>query len=88
MEENRMPHRLCLEGRERLSMTGAQEVLSFSEDAVVLGTSLGTLVVQGEQLRLKTLSPEGGQVVVEGTITAIGYETPRAGSGWLGRLFG
>ena len=52
---------------------------------MVLQTSLGLLVVQGQQLQLKNLSLEGGQVAVEGSISALSYEEPRQ-SGWR-RLF-
>lgn len=90
MGENQMqlPHRLTLNERRQLSMTGVSEVVSFDDTAVVLRTELGTLVIQGRDLQLKTLSLEGGQVVVEGTVSALHYEEPRAGGGWLRRLMG
>lgn len=90
MGENQMqlPHRLTLNERRQLSMTGVSEVVSFDDTAVVLRTELGTLVIQGRELQLKTLSLEGGQVVVEGTVSALHYEEPRAGGGWLRRLMG
>lgn len=87
MEEQRLPHKLQLSDRRQLTMTGVTEVLSFDESTVVLCTSLGTLVVQGRELQLKQLSQDGGQVAVDGTITALGYQEPRA-EGWLHRLFG
>lgn len=89
MNQDRLtaPHRLTLEQRERLTMTGVTEVVSFDESAVVLHTELGALHVQGEELRLKTLSPEGGQVCVNGKIAALIYEQPRSGS-LLRRLLG
>ena len=64
MAEERLPHRVVLDERKKLSVTGVAEVLSFEEDMVVLKTSLGTLLIQGRGLKLKTLSPEGGQVAV------------------------
>ncbi len=90
MGENQMqlPHRLTLNERRQLSMTGVSEVVSFDDTAVVLRTELGTLVIQGRDLQLKTLSLEGGQVVVEGTVSALHYEEPRVGGGWLRRLMG
>ena len=88
MAEDRMPHKLCMEERGRLTMTGVTEVVSFEDTAVVLQTSLGTLVVHGQQLQLKTLSLEGGQVAVDGKVSALVYEEPRQSGGWLGRLFG
>ena len=86
MAENQLPHKLCLNERRQLTMTGVTEVVSFEENAVVLHTGLGTLIVQGKDLQLKTLSLEGGQVAVEGTVSALIYEEPRVG-GWR-RIFG
>ena len=85
MPEEHLPHKLQLNERKRLTMNGVTEGVSFDETAVVLETSLGLLIVQGQQLQLKNLSLEGGQVAVEGDINALSYEEPRQG-GWR-RLF-
>ena len=83
-----LPHKLTLNERKTLTVTGVTEVVSFDETAVIARTEYGTLVVQGKNLQLKTLQPEGGQVCVEGSITALIYEEPRpAGSFWR-RLMG
>ena len=82
-----LPHKLSLSERSVLTMTGVTEVVSFDETAVVLKTCLGTLMVQGQQLQLKTLSTDGGQMAVEGHISALVYEEPRQGGFWH-RLFG
>ena len=76
MENVQLPHKLTLNERKALTMTGVTEVVSFDENAVVLHTELGTLIIQGRGLQLKTLSPEGGQVAVEGNISALVYEEP------------
>ena len=88
MAEERMYHKLTLEERGKLTMTGVTEVISFEEDVVVLRTSLGTLIVHGRELQLRTLSLDGGQVAVEGSISALVYEEPKAAGGILRRLFG
>ena len=82
MTEDQIPHKLTLNERKNLTMTGVTEVLSFDETAVVLKTSLGLLTVQGQSLKLKTLSLEGGQVAVDGHISALVYEEPREGGLW------
>jgi len=82
MTEERFPHKLTLNERKQLTMSGVTEVVSFEETAVVLQTALGTLLVQGQELKLKTLSPEGGQVTVNGEISALIYEEPRESSFW------
>ena len=87
MTEERFPHKLTLNERKQLTMTGVTEVVRFEDTAVVLQTSLGTLVVQGQDLKLKTLSLEGGQVAVDGSISGLYYEEPRSGGLWQ-RLLG
>lgn len=87
-ERIRLPHRLALDGRQQLTVSGVTEVVSFDENTVVLTTDMGTLQVAGSQLQLKNLSGEDGQVAVEGKVSAISYEEPRAAGNWLHRLFG
>lgn len=88
MPQNEQPHKLSLEGRQKLTMTGVTEVLSFDDTAVLLRTSLGDLLIQGKQLQLKTLSVDGGQVAVDGQISLLQYEEPKTGGSFLRRLFG
>ena len=82
------PHKLTLNERSSLTMTGVSEVVSFDDTSVVLHTSLGTLVVHGSDLQLKTLSLDGGQVAINGSIAALVYEQTRARQTLRQRLFG
>ena len=63
-----------LEGRRLLRVTGVREVLRFDETAVVLRTADRLLVVRGEALALRSLTPEEGRVEVRGRIEALGYQ--------------
>ena len=81
-------HHVILEGRASLSVSGVEEVESFDENAIVMRTSLGTLVVRGEELHIEKLSLDGGDLKVEGMVYSHTYEDgggPRAG--FLARLF-
>ena len=82
MTEEQFPHKLTLNERKNLTMTGVTEVVSFDTNAVVLHTALGLLTVHGQELKLKTLSLEGGQVAVDGQVHALIYEEPREGGLW------
>lgn len=82
-----LPHKLTLNERKNLTMTGVTEVVSFDDTAVVLHTSLGTLTVHGSGLQLKTLSLDGGQVAVDGNVTALIYQESRQDRGLWQRLF-
>lgn len=82
-----LPHKLTLNERHALAITGVSEVISFDDTAVIMTTQLGTLSVHGSNLQLKTLSLDGGQVAVDGEISAMIYEEPKPAS-LLKRLFG
>ena len=82
-----LPHKLTLNERRSLTMTGVTEVVSFDDTAVVLRTGSAMLMVEGAGLQLKNLSPEGGQVAVEGTVNALIYQQSRQERSLWQRLF-
>ena len=43
---------LILENREKLTITGVVDVLSFDDQIVIVETQLGLLTVKGEDLRI------------------------------------
>ena len=71
-------HRLELEQRTRLSVTGVTEVLRVEQTGVALGLEQNVLVVQGTGLRLRQLAPEDGRVELLGEVTALRYEQAAA----------
>ena len=58
----------------------------FDEESVVLHTTKGVLVIRGQQLHLQTLSIDGGQVAVDGTVDAMSYEEAQRKGGLFSRL--
>lgn len=80
--EERIGGRMVMEGRRKLTLTGAKEVLRFDEEAAELGTELGNLIIEGTELKLKCLSLDTGTVVVEGELRSLSYEEPRRQRGW------
>ena len=82
-------HHIIVEERERLSVSGVEEVERFDENTIVMTTVRGTLVIQGENLHIEKLSLDGGDLKVEGDIDALSYEDSGRSSsgGLLSRLF-
>ena len=64
---------LVLENREKLSISGVLDVLSFDDQVVIVETELGLLTVKGENLRINKLSIYTSEVVVEGEIYNLVY---------------
>lgn len=81
---------LVLENREKLSISGVIDVLSFDDQVVIVETELGLLTVKGENLRINKLSIDTSEVVVEGEINNLAYserETDKKGGSLLGKIF-
>ncbi|MFR8104707.1 MAG: sporulation protein YabP [Clostridia bacterium] len=81
---------IVLENREKLSISGVLDVLSFDDQVVIVETELGLLTIKGDNLRINKLSIDTSEVVVEGDISNLGYsekEADKKNSGFLGKIF-
>ena len=84
-----LPHRVVLEDRSRLTVSGVEDVERFDEGCIVMSTCEGTLIVTGQGLHIGKLSLDGGELHVDGRIEALTYEEQQAPRGsWLTRLLG
>lgn len=83
-----LPHSLSLEGRSKAVIRGVLAVDSFNEQMVTLSTGEGTLTLLGDGLHVSHLTLENGELLVEGTLSALEYDTPAKAKGsLLSRLF-
>ena len=81
-------HSLELERREKLSLSGVEDVMGFDESMVVLQTGLGRLSVRGLGLHIGMIDLDSGRLELSGKVQELSYdETPPHSSLW-GRLFG
>lgn len=51
---------IILENREKLSVTGVIDILTFDEDEIMLETENGILEISGSGLKVEQLSSETG----------------------------
>lgn len=84
-----MPHHLILEGRNRLSISGVENVESFDETGIVCQTTKGILIIKGSDLHVDRLNIEGGELSLEGQVDSMGYDdsVQDKGGSFLSRLF-
>ena len=87
---NPAPHRLTLDGRDKLTVSGVEDVERFDENEIVMNTTDGVLIVNGANLHIGKLSLDGGELHVDGRVDALSYEDGGGtrGGGLLSRLFG
>lgn len=64
---------LVLENREKLSVSGVNDVLSFDDQVVMVDTELGLLTVKGENIHINKLSLDTAEVIIEGEISSLSY---------------
>jgi len=82
-------HRLELVSRERLTVSGVEDVDRFDETGIIMSTAAGTLIITGEDLHIGKLSLDGGELHVDGRIDSVTYEdADRSKGGFFSRLFG
>lgn len=73
MQSQNIVQNLILENREKLTITGVIDVLSFDDQIVIVETELGLLTIKGEDLRINKLSIDSSEVMIEGQIFNLGY---------------
>ena len=72
-QNNNVIQNLILENREKLSISGVLDVLSFDDQIVILETELGLLTIKGENIRINKLSLDTAEVIVDGEIYSMSY---------------
>ena len=66
-------HKLVLDRREKATVTGVKDVISFDEKEILLQTEFGKMTVKGEGLHVKRLTLEKGEAELEGQVNGILY---------------
>ena len=87
-------HKLIIDQRETVSITGVLDVISFDEEQVICETELGVLILRGGNLHVSNLNLDSGLLDVFGDITSIAYEasaaapgSPRTKQSFFGKIF-
>ena len=87
---NNVLQNIILENREKLTISGVLDVLSFDDQIVILETELGLLTVKGDNLRINKLSLDSGEVIIDGEIYNLGYsekDIDKKQSGIFNKIF-
>ena len=81
-------HEITLSNRNKMSLTGVTDVISFNDDRVDLKTNMGKLVIKGKGLNINKLNTDSGNLDVTGEVQLLEYVNRRdKGTGMFGGLF-
>ena len=84
-------HKLVLDDRKNLVLSGVINVVNFDTDTISLKTECGSLVIKGENLNVNKLMVERGELEVTGSINALTYlnhkDSATYGESFFSRIF-
>lgn len=84
-------HKLNINARKTVAITGVNDVLSFDAGEVLLSTEQGVLMIRGSELHVNRLTLEKGEVDIDGRIDSLTYSDNtsygKSGESLFGRLF-
>ena len=85
------PHRVMMEDRGKISITGIADVVSFGENQVVLDTGKRLVTIKGGDLCGSRLTLDKGEIDIDGQAESLVYSSNEAfrksGESFLARLF-
>jgi len=64
---------ICIYSRKRIELTGIEEVESFTENSIVMRSTLGSVSVEGEGLKIDRFSTEKGELIITGKFDCVYY---------------
>ena len=71
MESVGEKYSVTITDRKSLTMGGVNDIRGFDEEGIVLETELGRVHVEGSDLKIESLSREGGNILIKGEIEAL-----------------
>ncbi len=83
-------HHVKMNNRRNLEITGVKEVDSFDAEEFLLQTSMGYLVVRGQNLQMKNLDVDQGIVAIKGKVYELSYldeQQSEKAKGFFSKMF-
>ncbi|MBR1444336.1 MAG: sporulation protein YabP [Firmicutes bacterium] len=67
-------HSVVIEKREKTTVTGILDVISFDEELVIAETEMGVILLKGENLHVNKIDLDKGDLDIDGKIISLVYE--------------
>jgi len=71
--ENTFNHGISISERKSIIVTGVKKIESFDNEEFFMETTLGFLVIKGEELKIIKLDTYQGNVSIKGRIDSLAY---------------
>ncbi len=81
-------HNITLNERKNIIITGVKKIDSFDNEEFLLETTMGPIVIKGEDLEIIKLDTYQGSVSIKGVVNSLTYnETTKKEEGGLSKVF-
>ncbi len=85
------PHKLVMERRKKLNLSGINDVVSFDLKHVLLETNMGMLSIKGNDLKVTKVNLDNGEINVDGVVDSLEYsdvkDYSQKGKSMIKRMF-
>lgn len=72
-----LPHKITVENRKEMTVSGVVQVLSYDEYRILLRTDYGTLIIQGRDLVAGEISSATNTLKLTGRIEILQYKATK-----------
>lgn len=77
---------VTIRDRKVLTMGGVKDIRGFDEEGIALETELGRVHIEGKELKIESLSREGGNILIRGEIESVFFtDAPEKRKGLFSR---
>ena len=66
-------HKVVVESRKSINLTGIKKIVSFDEEEFFLETTMGSMLIKGKNLEMTELNTAEGIVNIKGHINGYNY---------------
>ena len=87
MDDKKKHHNLILDNRQKLSLSGVNDVSGFNEETVNVFTDFGGLIIRGTSLHISKLNLDIGEVEIDGNINSLQYTQSSNNKSFMQRIF-
>jgi len=87
MSETKRSHSVHMDNRNKITVTGLEEVVSSNTSGLVLRTSQGLLTVAGSAINISKLNIEEGVLAADGSFDSLKYSDSSKKRGLANKLF-
>lgn len=79
---------LVINNRKTVSVDGVINIEGFDDGSITVLINEGKLNIEGEGLKIESLSKDNGEIIITGQILGVYYSTNKTPKNFLAKIFG